>query len=570
MAQSFDSWYTANSLPWESLQEAEDRYEQIYGIRVRQEEDQEDQGEDWLDRYKRREEEREREENYVADPDGFDQLGAGIDDAQASYGSAVAGPVSGFLSDYVSEDLGAYVKEHGEEVRDRNLEESAQVARPKSREEILKEDPNSWYKYLPESTPTGHEILRQTPTSLAAAGIALPAALAGGYVAGAAGLAGLGTMAVGGATGMLVGNTASSLQVAGESYERAKDDPLLREELGVDPNKKFEDLSPEEQKKMDRFATDVSQTAFGHRLYTSGAVEMASFIPYGGVLARYILDTGLGTASEVWDRSLFTEDAADTLVEYGMPKEKALEFQEKLLARGPGLWETFWPALVQEGLMGGVSTGVETAVTDHRVNSFATSTKFQKEQQLEAQKAGQKELEKEADANREANRAGFSSAEAMKDADNARDRLVKYETQVEKLEAINERKREREEKKWRKKLLRPLFDEAMKLKWNKTITPEDIFNTVRLALEEMTNPSICPKCNGRKQVIIMDKLYKCDLCLGLGRKPMSDRTRSSYLNKGRHIFNTHIKYNYFNNIIPIIEEWELELQRVFNPYRRVK
>ena len=70
-----------------------------------------------------------------------------------------------------------------------------------------------------------------------------------------------------------------------------------------------------------------------------------------------------------------------------MPKEKAQEFQRKILDAGPGLWETFWPALVQEGITGGVFTGVETAVTtDHRVNSFATSTKFQNERQLEARK----------------------------------------------------------------------------------------------------------------------------------------------------------------------------------------
>ena len=135
---------------------------------------------------------------------------------------------------------------------------------------------------------------------------------------------------------------------------------------------------------MDRFATDLSQNAFGHRVYTSGAVEMISYIPYGGVLARYIADTGLGTASEVWDRSLFTEDATNTLVEYGMPKDKAMGFQKKILDAGPGLWETFWPALVQEGLTGGVFTGAETAVmTDHRVNSLATSTKFQLEEQKE-------------------------------------------------------------------------------------------------------------------------------------------------------------------------------------------
>ena len=126
------------------------------------------------------------------------------------------------------------------------------------------------------------------------------------------------------------------------------------------------------------------------------------------------------------------------------------------------------------------------------------------------------------------------------------------------------------EKKWKVKLLRPLFEKAMDLKWNKTISHEDIYNTVCLALEEMTNPSTCPKCNGRKDVIILDKIYKCDLCLGFGRKSMSDLTREKYLSKNRNVFYRHIKYNYFNTILPMIEEWELELQRVFNPYRRVK
>ena len=126
------------------------------------------------------------------------------------------------------------------------------------------------------------------------------------------------------------------------------------------------------------------------------------------------------------------------------------------------------------------------------------------------------------------------------------------------------------EKKWKVKLLRPLFEKAMDLKWNKTISHQDIYNVVSLALEEMTNPSVCPKCNGRKDVIILDKIYKCDLCLGFGRKSMSDLTREKYLSKNRNVFYRHIKYNYFNTILPMIEEWELELQRVFNPYRRVK
>ena len=60
------------------------------------------------------------------------------------------------------------------------------------------------------------------------------------------------------------------------------------------------------------------------------------------------------------------------------------------------------------------------------------------------------------------------------------------------------------------------------------------------------------------------------LCDGVGKKQMSDRARGLYIKGERHIFYRHIKYNYFNYLIPIVEEWELELQRVFNPYRRVK
>ena len=193
MANSdFDSWQARNGLPWEDPKDARRRFESVYGTTSQDtSSNQEDEEDDWFKRWSEESENKRKEAEFNANPDGLDQLYAGFDDAQASAGSAIAGPLSGFLSDYVSEDLGAYTKEYGEDLRDRNLEESAQVAQPKSAEEILAEDPNSWYKYLPDDTPTGHQILRSTPTSLAAAGIALPAALAGGYVAGAAGLAGL-------------------------------------------------------------------------------------------------------------------------------------------------------------------------------------------------------------------------------------------------------------------------------------------------------------------------------------------------------------------------------------------
>jgi len=392
MASNFDEWYMSSMLPWESRKDARKRYETLYGTTIQDKSSEQKEEDNWFDEWKKEQQRQQKQDEFISDPDFGDQWSAGIDEAQASGASALAGPVSGFLSDYISEDLGSALKSKAEEWRDENLEEASRVARPKSREEILKEDPDSWYKYLPEKTPTGHEIIRQTPTSLAAAGIALPAALVAGKVAGVAGLAGLGKLAVSSVAGMTTGNIASSLQVGGETYERAKNDPLIRQELGVDPDTDFKDLNPEDKQKVDRFATDASQTAFGHRIYTSGAVEMLSFIPYGNIIARWALDTGLGTASEVWDRELYTEDTTKTLVDYGMPQEKAVEFQQKLLDAGPGLYETWWPALVQEGLTGGGFSLMESVVgsKDPKVSIPATSTQLQ----LAEIKAAEKPLER--------------------------------------------------------------------------------------------------------------------------------------------------------------------------------
>ena len=465
-------------------------------------------------------------DDYNDDPDGLDQFVAGIDDAQASAGSAIAGPLSGFLSDYVSEDLGAYTKEYGEDLRDRNLEESAQVAQPKSAEEMIAEDPDSWYKYLPDDTPTGHQILRSTPTSLAAAGIALPAALAGGKIAGAVGLAALGKAAVAGVTGMAVGNAASSLQVAGESYERAKNDPLIRQELGIDPDKDFKDLSSEDQQTMDRFATDLSQNAFGHRVYTSGAVEMISYIPYGKALARFVADTGLGTASEVWDRSLFTEDATKTLVEYGMPEDKALEFQKKLLDRGPGLWETFWPALVQEAATGGAFTGVETIVTDPRVNSFATSTKFQLEEIKKAEedaiKAQEKEnvlLEKQFKEDQKASDAGFTSANDAEIATGAMDVANKYNASVLKEEKIEAERSAFEDEQFRK-IAEEKTKEINQAEEDRIKAEDQAEKDLKESLEEKKTKKIQDKVEKRKTKDVVKKKNIDDTNFQLENSPL--------------------------------------------------
>ena len=197
---NFDTWYALYKEPYESREDAAERYAQEQGL----DDPAEKQGfldslpeygyqtpfemesslnldtfGDWTPPVTQ-----PPDPEYEDDPDWWDQLVAGADEATASGASALAGPVSGFLTDYVSEDLGEGLKGWAEEWRDANLAEAAQVKRPETREEILARDPESLYQYTPEFFPTGHEIVRSTPTSLAAAGIALPAAVVAGKAAG--------------------------------------------------------------------------------------------------------------------------------------------------------------------------------------------------------------------------------------------------------------------------------------------------------------------------------------------------------------------------------------------------
>ena len=130
------------------------------------------------------------------------------------------------------------------------------------------------------------------------------------------------------------------------------------------------------------------------------------------------------------------------------------------------------------------------------------------------------------------------------------------------------------EYKWHDEILRNLYCSALKLKWNKSITKKDIASIVKLSLEESLSPSICPKCNGRKQVIVYNSIYKCDVCLGVGTRSMSDRARSRYIFKDidttdayQKKYIRHIKYNYFNTLISTIQEWEMELHRAFGKMR---
>ena len=127
---------------------------------------------------------------------------------------------------------------------------------------------------------------------------------------------------------------------------------------------------------------------------------------------------------------------------------------------------------------------------------------------------------------------------------------------------------------WRDEILRILYGLALKTKWHKSITRKDLVTIVNLALDESLSPAVCPKCNGRKEVRVYDSIYKCDVCLGVGTRSMSDRARSRYIFKDIDITDAyqkkylrHIKYNYFNTLISSIQEWEMELHRAVRKMR---
>ena len=128
------------------------------------------------------------------------------------------------------------------------------------------------------------------------------------------------------------------------------------------------------------------------------------------------------------------------------------------------------------------------------------------------------------------------------------------------------------EYKWRDKILRILYARALKIKWNKSISKEDLIKIVTLSLDESLSPAVCPKCNGRKQVIVQNSVYKCDVCLGVGTRSMSDRARARYIFEDSNQASLMryirvVRYHYFNTLMSTTQEWEMELHRVFGKIR---
>mgnify|MGYP003644837569 FL=1 len=110
-----------------------------------------------------------------------------------------------------------------------------------------------------------------------------------------------------------------------------------------------------------------------------------------------------------------------------------------------------------------------------------------------------------------------------------------------------------------------LLKHILSIKWKRTTKWKpniDFFRSVAdLALKESLEPMCCPKCSGRGQVFVEETLYKCTLCLGVGIKSMSDKVRANYLDVPRESFRRNIKYHYFNDVMPLIREWEDALVR---------
>ena len=326
------------------------------------------------------------EDEYVEDPDLWDSLMRGTDLAQASVYGFGEGPVAGFLDDIGLDDTSASLKDWAREGRLEQERQAAQIAPAKTVEQELQEDPDHWlYKHFDKDMMTAGQMLESAPTSLTPWAAAVPLALATPYLLSSAGIAATGTIGsklIAAGVGMGAGNLASSAIVSSEAYERGKEEKVIRQQLGVDPNKKFEDLSNSDQQKVDRVATDLSQTSFGHRLYTAGLVEMASYIPYGHAVLRLALDAGLGTASEVWDRTLYSDDAVSALIENGVPVEKAEELRNAILEAGPSFRQVLISALQQEFVMGGAATGIESMLGAHapQVNAPKTASKKLREE----------------------------------------------------------------------------------------------------------------------------------------------------------------------------------------------
>ena len=226
-------------------------------------------------------------------------------------------------------------------------------------------------------SPRGHQIIEQSIPSLAGAGAAAGTAVGVGLLTKNPWLTG--------ASAIGVGSAFTNLQVAGENFQRGKEEPAVRRHLGVAEDIPYSQLEPDQQKQVADFVGPIAQTRTFPRLKDAGLIEAVSYI--GNVWARYLLDVVAGATAEEVDRLMYAESIVDGLVEAGVPAEKAPELLQEVLSLGPTRRETLLQAFVMEAALSGAPTIAEAAIGDHRVDPFKTKAKqlqLMEEKALEA------------------------------------------------------------------------------------------------------------------------------------------------------------------------------------------
>jgi hypothetical protein len=387
MAQRFSAWFNANAYPWESYDESRERYEQQFGpikekSKVKAPEGSGNRITRWKEKDANRGKPTEQKveetsgfldslkdfNNMMPWDDTFQGLAAGavvgVDDAQASVGLFAGDTIAPTLEDLGLNSLGETVREWGYDTYRTNKAEAAEeekkYARPKSVEEELREaDPNyrartkteireaddsveaSILKTFPsiekaDWIPSSEEFARDLPTSydvgrtLTASGIPMVAA-AGTAAAGIA----TGNPLLGAIGAMGVGSLGGAALVSTEYSEQVRTNPVVRRSLGIDPDKPFAQLTPANQQKLLRVASDAGRLTFGRRLTSSGIPEMLSYSPYGGRIFRAFLDVAGGTTSEILDIDVGEKAIVDALIRNGVPQDRALALQQSLREIGP-------------------------------------------------------------------------------------------------------------------------------------------------------------------------------------------------------------------------------------------
>ena len=369
-AQAYAQWKGVGARPYETESQTIRRFTQQFGLKPEDEEELLKAYPDrpQLSRLSRSWDDsgrREKKSGFLSQT-----FGAGADELQKSFGSAIAGPGAEVLSDLGWEGGAGFLEDIGTDIVEQQEEDLKEYEAPQTRDELIKEG-GFWgalyENILPEETQTPQQLGRSALPSLGAAGIALGAA-------GVTALATGGNPWAVGAVAMAVGNAVGSFQVGGEEFESAKRDPFIRKQLGIDPDADFADLTPEQQRALTDSAQRVAKDTMVERLYTSGALESLAFIPYGPLALRYIADIALGATSEELDKRLGMENTLEELERLGVTREEIPELREKIKALRPGTFETVWNAAIMEATFGAPTAVIETvAQTDARVDRRLTA-----------------------------------------------------------------------------------------------------------------------------------------------------------------------------------------------------